>query len=320
MQRICLISCFIGKLPDYLIYFTGSCKNNPDVDFLVLNDSIKNSYSDGNIRFQKADLNEISNLISEKLKTGIRLQSAWKLNEVKPLFGLLFQEELKRYDFWGWCDIDIVWGNIRNFLNDKTLNSYDIITTKKNWTAGHFVLFRNNETTRYLFNRNKKIIELLNSEKYLAFEESCHRWNGEIFSPEYLEQNSMPVSMFDIVKDAEKKGEARCRFEDIIREHPQPVNYVYRNKQLFDLTTGQEFMYYHLITVKKIWRFYIPEYSTFPTEIYFTPYGIRNSATPVAIWFLCRAFSCAKGIVKSVSKQSAGTVAKKLFSLLTSKK
>jgi len=29
--------------------------------------------------------------------------------------------------FWGYCDIDLIFGNIRAFMTDELLNEYDII-------------------------------------------------------------------------------------------------------------------------------------------------------------------------------------------------
>ena len=313
MKNICLITCYMGPLPVYFDYYKVSCKKNSSVNFMIINDHIPESYQDQNIRFVKMNLRELNDFVTKKLKVEIKLHSAWKINELKPLFGELFAEDLKAYDFWGWCDLDIIWGDLRTFLTEKVLNDFDVITTKENWTTGHFTLFRNNELNNGLYRRYDDIFPLLNNPTYFAFEECCHRGNGEIFEFDDLKRKNLPLSMFDIVKDAEAKGELRARFKDVIREHPQPVNYSYANGELTDLSINQTFMYYHLITVKKIWRFYIPKYRKTPESLIMTPYGIRSENDPVLFWFIKRAVACYKGIRKSAKQQTAGELFSKLL-------
>ena len=50
----------------------------------------------------------------------------------------MFSEYLTGYDFWGHCDIDLLWGNIRRFVTDEKLKKY-----KKLYTAGACVLYKN---------------------------------------------------------------------------------------------------------------------------------------------------------------------------------
>lgn len=37
----------------------------------------------------------------------------------------MFQEYIKDYDFWGHCDADLIFGDIRKFVTDDILNKYD---------------------------------------------------------------------------------------------------------------------------------------------------------------------------------------------------
>lgn len=313
MKKICLITCYMGPLPNYFGYYLATCKANSSIHFIIINDNVEKSYTDENVRFIKMNLDGLNNYSSAKLGWDLHLASSWKINELKPLFGKIFEEQLSGFDFWGWCDLDIIWGNLRNFLTEELLSAYDVIAPKANWTAGHFTLFRNNGLCNTLFARNKKITELLNSSTYFAFEECCHRWDGAINSPEVLDQQGLYVSMFDIVKNAESNKEIRALFKDVIREYPQPVNYLYKNPRLIDLKNNEEFMYYHLITVKKIWRFYIPQYTNNCKEFSMTHRGIYCHNSSRFLWELKRLLHSLKGMVKSAGKQSPGKLIKKLF-------
>jgi hypothetical protein len=48
-----------------------------------------------------------------------------------PAFGDVFSAEVKNYDFWGHCDMDVIFGKVRSFMTADLLNKYDIITTRK---------------------------------------------------------------------------------------------------------------------------------------------------------------------------------------------
>lgn len=303
----------MGPLPGYFGYYAASCKKNNDIDFIVINDHITESGTDQNLRYIKMNLEEVNNHASQQLNCPIKLNNAWKINELKPLFGDIFKDLLTPYDYWGWCDLDIIWGRLRQFLNEDLLNKFDVITTKENWTTGHFTLFKNNTLCNTLYKRFDGVYALLNNPVYFAFEECCHRWNGELFSFETLKQKHLPVSMFDIVKQAEISGELKAHFKDIIREHPQPINYTYKNGILTDRSTQSEFMYYHLITVKKIWRFYIPPHKN--DSLFITPLGIMHEHENKLGWYLKRAYSCYRGIKKSAKTQSIGQLMKKLLKL-----
>ena len=45
------------------------------------------------------------------------VNSPYKLCDYKPVYGLIFDEDLQDYDFWGHCDVDLIFGDIRKFIN-----------------------------------------------------------------------------------------------------------------------------------------------------------------------------------------------------------
>ena len=62
------------------------------------------------------------------------------------MYGYLFDDYLTEYDFWGHCDVDLIFGNIRKFIDDKILNQYDRILSR-----GHLSLYRNCKEINELF-------------------------------------------------------------------------------------------------------------------------------------------------------------------------
>jgi hypothetical protein len=59
------------------------------------------------------------------------------------MFGLVFAPEIGSRDFWGHCDLDVVWGDIRAFMRPEILEGHDIVTSRVGRISGHFCLFRN---------------------------------------------------------------------------------------------------------------------------------------------------------------------------------
>ena len=59
-----------------------------------------------------------------------------------------FSEIIADYDFWGIGDIDIVYGDIRSFINDEILNEYDVISSRHDYITGSFIGRRVRENNR----------------------------------------------------------------------------------------------------------------------------------------------------------------------------
>lgn len=309
MKRICFITYYSGEFPNYFRFFVESCKKNSDVNFLIFNDRLETDTENGNISLRKLSLQEFEDLTAKKTGISAKIERGYKLADFKPLYGLLFEDLLRDFDFWGYCDLDQIFGNIRRFVTNELLSDYDVITTGEKWVSGHFTLLKNNEFCRRLFERSPSHrLMLQDSGVNWYLEESCKRWNGDFYTIEYLIENDMPVSMYDIVRNLEKSGEIKPYFKDVIREHSLrgTVDYLYQNGDLIDLTNGEEFLYHHLITIKNFWGFFIPGWKSIPDEYRITSKGIQSmsegSGWRHALWRAKRACYYVNGVKKSVLK------------------
>ena len=80
-----------------------------------------------NIEFKPMDLAQLNNLASEKL--GFRIQKwTYSQADLQPAYGVIFDEYIQGFDFWGHFDIDVVWGDIRSFITEEILKNYQIIS------------------------------------------------------------------------------------------------------------------------------------------------------------------------------------------------
>ena len=157
MYRIALLSPFFGeKFPANFPVLLNSLKNNPKIKFVIPTDidfSMVDNIS--NVQFVKISFPALKHKIDLMLGYHANLVSPYKLVDFKPTYGVLFSEYLKDSDWWGYFDMDIVFGNISRFLTDDLLESYDRI-----FTHGHLTLYRNNELVNNLWSYNYHLPEV----------------------------------------------------------------------------------------------------------------------------------------------------------------
>lgn len=101
----------------------------------------------------------------------IRLANPYKICDCKPLYGAAFRDALCGYTHWGFCDVDVLWGDIRSFLTDNLLSCYDIISTGTGWISGACSMFRNTEALRNLWRDIPRYVELLADPAYRSVDE-----------------------------------------------------------------------------------------------------------------------------------------------------
>jgi len=152
--KIALVIVWFGPLPYWMPAFLHTCKQNSSVNWLVFCDSTLTGLPD-NVKFLPLDMNTFNRRATEALRFEVRLQPsyAYKMCDLKIMYGRIFEKELQGFDFWGCCDMDVVWGDIRSFLTDEVLEQHDVITSRVGRISGHFCLFRNQTEWTNLFER-----------------------------------------------------------------------------------------------------------------------------------------------------------------------
>lgn len=170
MQKILIILPYFGPLPPYFPLFLQSCRHNPSIDWLLLTDNRETYDYPENIRVVHTDFAAIQTMIQQKFDFPIVLHQPYKLCDYKPAYGFLFSEYLEGYDFWGYCDLDLIFGDLRALLPDEKLVVYD-----KVGHLGHLALYRNTPEVNRLFmakvDGRARYREVFTSEKSCIFDE-----------------------------------------------------------------------------------------------------------------------------------------------------
>ena len=140
MKKLILINCYFGNLPQYFNFYMESVRYNSTVDFLLVTDDKTPRDYPQNLIVKYLTFAQLQEKMQTLFDFKIELSTHYKLCDYKPVFGKLFYEDIKNYDFWGYADIDLIYGDIRRFVTEEILTSYDKIQT-----AGHFTLMPVNE-------------------------------------------------------------------------------------------------------------------------------------------------------------------------------
>ena len=145
-NKIAIIICYFGKLPDYFNSFLISCNNNPSYQWIIVTDDICDYRIPTNVILKNLSLDEVRLRIKQRIGEWAELNKPYKLCDYKPAYGLIFQDYLKDYTHWGYGDIDVVYGRLDKFISSDMLEEYDKI-----YPFGHFSILKNNVTCRQAF-------------------------------------------------------------------------------------------------------------------------------------------------------------------------
>ena len=171
IYKICIVIPYFGKWPEWINYFLLSCKYNQTVDWQFFTDCGLPDVVSNNLIFHQMKLSEFNNLASTQLGFELFIQNPYKICDLKPAYGIIFQEYLKGYDFWGYGDIDLIYGNVRSFITNILLDKYDIISNHHEFVAGHFCLMRNSQKINQLYMRGGYYKKAFLQSKYVGFDE-----------------------------------------------------------------------------------------------------------------------------------------------------
>ena len=116
MIKIAVIIPYFGKFPNYFELFLKSCKMNPTIDWIIFTDSKENYHYPANVRRIETTFEELKSRFQKKFDFKIALDSPYKLCDYKVMTGYLFEDYLEGYDYWGYSDVDMLFGDIRKFL------------------------------------------------------------------------------------------------------------------------------------------------------------------------------------------------------------
>lgn len=274
LKSIAIIACWYGKYPWYFSYFIHSCKFNPTIDFYLVTDNseIIPNKPDNVIIINKS-MEEFKKNASDKLRFDVKFDDAYKICDFKPAYGFLFPEIIEKYDFWGQCDLDVIFGNVRNFFTAEMLSQYDFISLRHDYATGCFMLFRNNELMKTFFMKSKDYKRVFSESRHYCFDECNFAWNELANGKSIFEIETEVESFTYVVRKAEREKQIRAHFDFILIEG-LTGRVTFDNGRIYYKNEFEGIMY-HIIQLKKVYN--PPRKIKIPNKYYISKTRIYTS-------------------------------------------
>lgn len=170
-NSVILLIPYFGKWPEWFDLYLESLTNNPLIDFHFFTDCDIPKDPPTNCKFTTISFDEYINLAERKIGTKLNVPNPYKICDLRPFFGKIHEEIIEKYDFFGWTDVDLLFGDIRSFYTDEILNKYDAISSHNDRLSGHLALLRNTPKMREIGYRVYNWKEALNNPVFVGIDE-----------------------------------------------------------------------------------------------------------------------------------------------------
>jgi len=215
-------------------------------------------------------------MVSGKLQINFSPDNPYKLCGLKPFYGYIHKDLLEGYDFWGFGDVDVIWGDINQFYTSDILMKYDVLSTHADRLSGHLALIRNNEKYRKLCFFIKDWKQKLESPLAMALDEQDFSWlvypqakfitwfYGKIVRKLFNWRDAWVLYYFFIMPIFNKLMCAKKRGLYFIEQHTTPIlandaltfkhdtdKWLYHNGKIINTKTNLEHIYFHFMIYKK---------------------------------------------------------------------
>lgn len=188
---IILLIPYFGKWPAWFDYFLITCRFNASIKWLFFTDCPVPENAPSNVSFQSISFEDYKKKVSSKLEINFNPDNPYKLCDLKPVLGFIHEEEVKDYDFWGFSDIDLVYGDLRNYYTPERLSKFDLYSTHERRISGHFCLMRNNKKMREAF-------RLMKSWQVRMADNTHHALDEGAFSRIFIRHKNFPKWLFNV--------------------------------------------------------------------------------------------------------------------------
>lgn len=225
-NRVVLILAYFGKFPNYFHLFLQSCYNNPNVDFIFFTDN--NYQSQHNVTFVHYQWAEFVNFIQTKFDFNIRLDNPYKLCDFKPAYGYIFEDIIQNYEYWGYCDCDLIFGDL-SLLNPYLEEKHERIGV---WA--HLMIYKNNyDVNRWFINLHDYKVpsfqEIIQNPQCQFFDE----YKGMDILVNANKKDWCKVWLFDDIIFYSKYFFSKRKYKHYILNHKTPMYFIYNRGKLF---------------------------------------------------------------------------------------
>ena len=148
------ICCYFGQWPNYFQLWLNSCGYNSGIDFWLVTDIPMEGLSvPQNVKVLSMSFEDLRSRIVEVFKgEEICFERPYKICDFRPAYPEIFPEIVNQYDYWGYFDIDTLWGDILKFLPENSDKRYN-----KLLPCGHLSFLKNCPLVNTLYRQSEKM-------------------------------------------------------------------------------------------------------------------------------------------------------------------
>ena len=141
-----------------------------------------------NVHVKYLTFDELRKQFQEKFDFPLTLTKPYKLCDYKPAYGYVFEHLIEEFEWWGYCDCDVIFGDLWGMLAPLLEETYD-----KLFAVGHLTLFRNTPEN------NRRFMQESSGKSFYkrAFQEERNCW----FDEDYWSEEFRAESIHKIYSD-----------------------------------------------------------------------------------------------------------------------
>lgn len=193
LPAVAILMPYFGKWPFWIELFIESCRKNQTVDWYFMSDCGKLDCFPENIKYQEMSFDEYNKLVSSRLGVSFKPENPYKICDIRPAFGFIHEDLIKDYDFWGFGDLDLVYGDLRYLYTKEYLSKYDLYSNHATRVSGHLCLIRNTEKMRNVFREIPNWKKKFSDQQHMALDERA-------FSKLFVKHKNFPSGIRKILR------------------------------------------------------------------------------------------------------------------------
>lgn len=170
-SSIVILITHFGRWPPWINFFAETCRFNPDIDWVIFSDCGQIENASSNVTIIDVSFDDYKRKVSRALNICFEPEDPYKLCDLKPAYGFIHREIVDRYDFFGFGDVDVLYGNLRSFYDEQVLSSFDAISSHPERVSGHLFLLRNKPALIEAFQQAQGWQAILSDPSHTKFDE-----------------------------------------------------------------------------------------------------------------------------------------------------
>lgn len=260
MKKIVVLIDYFGTWPKWMPVFLASCRFNSSINWVIRTDCEALKDVPDNVKIVQMRFDDYVSMVSHRLGVNFNPANAYKICDLKPMLAELSVESVEGFDYFGFGDLDVIYGDIRKFCTDEVLEC-DVISTHRSMISGHFALFKNNELLRTAYAR------VSGWQNYIE-EPVCTRFDEDIYSclfmrPEDFVNKKYPPNLLQGLDKCERLPGVRTHFveqyttvfhpmvwHDGEAEHPEV--WYWSEGRIYNERNSRDYIYLHLMNFQSM--------------------------------------------------------------------